>query len=47
MFRNDQKHLGKTIDIHGGGQDLQFPHHEMKPRKVGVRIVHLGALLAV
>ena len=21
-------HLGKTIDIHGGGQDLQFPHHE-------------------
>ncbi len=23
-----KKHLGKTIDIHGGGQDLQFPHHE-------------------
>ena len=23
-----QKHLGTTIDIHGGGQDLQFPHHE-------------------
>ncbi|MBA3068712.1 MAG: cysteine--tRNA ligase [Hyphomonas sp.] len=22
------KHLGKTIDIHGGGVDLQFPHHE-------------------
>ena len=22
------KHLGKTIDIHGGGQDLTFPHHE-------------------
>lgn len=22
------KHLGKTIDIHGGGQDLVFPHHE-------------------
>jgi cysteinyl-tRNA synthetase len=22
------KHLGKTIDIHGGGIDLQFPHHE-------------------
>lgn len=21
-------HLGKTIDIHGGGIDLQFPHHE-------------------
>ena len=22
------KHLGKTIDIHGGGIDLTFPHHE-------------------
>lgn len=22
------KHLGTTIDIHGGGQDLIFPHHE-------------------
>ncbi|MEG2020193.1 MAG: cysteine--tRNA ligase [Oscillospiraceae bacterium] len=23
-----RKHLGKTIDIHCGGQDLVFPHHE-------------------
>lgn len=23
-----RKFLGKTIDIHGGGQDLIFPHHE-------------------
>lgn len=23
-----QKHLGETIDIHGGGTDLLFPHHE-------------------
>ena len=23
-----KKHLGETIDIHGGGQDLTFPHHE-------------------
>lgn len=23
-----KKFLGETIDIHGGGQDLQFPHHE-------------------
>lgn len=23
-----KKHLGTTIDIHGGGQDLTFPHHE-------------------
>ena len=21
-------HLGRTIDIHGGGNDLKFPHHE-------------------
>jgi cysteinyl-tRNA synthetase len=23
-----EKHLGVTIDIHAGGQDLVFPHHE-------------------
>lgn len=23
-----QKYLGKTLDIHGGGRDLIFPHHE-------------------
>jgi L-cysteine:1D-myo-inositol 2-amino-2-deoxy-alpha-D-glucopyranoside ligase len=23
-----QEHLGSTIDIHGGGRDLAFPHHE-------------------
>lgn len=23
-----KKHLGATIDIHGGGSDLTFPHHE-------------------
>ena len=23
-----QKHLGDTFDIHGGGADLTFPHHE-------------------
>ncbi len=22
------KYLGETLDIHGGGQDLIFPHHE-------------------
>ncbi len=22
------KHIGKTVDIHGGGTDLVFPHHE-------------------
>jgi cysteinyl-tRNA synthetase len=23
-----RRHLGETIDIHGGGSDLTFPHHE-------------------
>ena len=23
-----KRHLGNTIDIHAGGEDLQFPHHE-------------------
>ena len=23
-----ERHLGEAIDIHGGGQDLIFPHHE-------------------
>lgn len=23
-----KRHLGETIDIHGGGRDLIFPHHE-------------------
>ena len=23
-----EEHLGRPIDIHGGGHDLQFPHHE-------------------
>jgi cysteinyl-tRNA synthetase len=23
-----QKYLGETLDIHGGGRDLIFPHHE-------------------
>ena len=23
-----REHLGDTIDIHAGGQDLTFPHHE-------------------
>ena len=23
-----KKHLGETLDIHAGGADLQFPHHE-------------------
>lgn len=38
------KELGKTIDIHGGGQDLRFPHHENEiAQSAGV---HGGAPLA-
>ena len=28
MLSYEQKYLGETFDIHGGGQDLIFPHHE-------------------
>ncbi len=36
--------LGETIDIHGGGQDLQFPHHENELAQS--RCAHHGAPLA-
>ncbi|MBV7255531.1 cysteine--tRNA ligase [Pacificimonas sp. WHA3] len=38
------KHLGETIDIHGGGQDLIFPHHENEAAQS--RCAHKGAPLA-
>lgn len=38
------EHLGETIDIHGGGQDLVFPHHENEAAQS--RCVHGGAPLA-
>ena len=28
MLGNELKHLGERFDIHGGGIDLVFPHHE-------------------
>lgn len=31
------RYLGKTIDIHCGGEDLQFPHHENEIAHVGAR----------
>jgi cysteinyl-tRNA synthetase len=38
------KYLGDTIDIHGGGQDLEFPHHEneiaQSEAKTGQTFVH-------
>ena len=37
-------HLGETIDIHGGGLDLIFPHHENEIAQS--RCAHNGAPLA-
>ncbi len=39
-----EKNLGDTIDIHGGGVDLVFPHHENEIAQS--RCVHGGAPLA-
>jgi len=39
-----ERELGQTIDVHGGGQDLRFPHHENEiAQSAGV---HSGAPLA-
>lgn len=39
-----EQHLGKTIDIHGGGQDLVFPHHENE--RAQSTCVHDGQLFS-
>jgi cysteinyl-tRNA synthetase len=39
-----QQHLGESIDIHGGGLDLIFPHHENEIAQS--RCAHGGAPLA-
>lgn len=39
-----EAHLGQTIDIHAGGQDLVFPHHENEIAQS--RCAHGGAPLA-
>jgi cysteinyl-tRNA synthetase len=39
-----ERHLGATIDIHGGGLDLIFPHHENELAQS--RCAHGGAPLA-
>ncbi len=39
-----EEHLGQTIDIHAGGQDLIFPHHENEIAQS--RCSHDGAPLA-
>ncbi|MBV9930979.1 MAG: cysteine--tRNA ligase [Alphaproteobacteria bacterium] len=39
-----ERHLGTTIDIHGGGLDLIFPHHENEIAQS--RCAHAGAPLA-
>ncbi len=39
-----ESELGETIDIHGGGQDLRFPHHENEIAQSAC--AHKGAPLA-
>jgi cysteinyl-tRNA synthetase len=39
-----ERHLGETIDIHGGGLDLIFPHHENEIAQS--RSAHAGAPVA-
>jgi cysteinyl-tRNA synthetase len=39
-----EQHLGATVDIHGGGLDLKFPHHENEIAQS--TCVHGGAPLA-
>ncbi len=39
-----EAHLGETIDVHGGGLDLIFPHHENEIAQS--RCAHGGAALA-
>jgi cysteinyl-tRNA synthetase len=39
-----ERHLGETIDIHGGGLDLIFPHHENEVAQS--RCAHAGLPLA-
>ena len=39
-----ERHLGETIDVHGGGLDLIFPHHENEIAQS--RSAHAGAPLA-
>jgi cysteinyl-tRNA synthetase len=39
-----ERHLGRTIDIHGGGLDLVFPHHENEVAQS--RCAHQGLPLA-
>src|SRR5829696_4151124 len=39
-----ETHLGQTIDIHGGGIDLEFPHHENEIAQSSC--AHEGAPLA-
>ncbi len=40
-----EAHLGETIDIHGGGQDLVFPHHENETAQS--TCVHAGRLFCL
>ena len=36
------KYLGEIFDIHGGGIDLVFPHHENEIAQIALRLPHAG-----
>jgi cysteinyl-tRNA synthetase len=44
------KYLGQTFDIHGGGMDLMFPHHEnelaQSESRPGSRLSNTGCTTA-
>ena len=44
VLRNGRKHLGPEFEIHGGGLDLRFPHHEnelAQSSALGHRFAHV------
>ena len=38
MLGDGRRHLGETFDIHGGGIDLVFPHHENEIAQIALRL---------
>ncbi len=43
MFGDERAYLGDVFDIHGGGLDLIFPHHENELAQIALRTWH-GAM---
>ena len=53
MFSDELKQLGEHFDIHGGGSDLMFPHHEneiaqsccISRRPICELLIHSGMIM--